>query len=287
MPITTILISGPAQSGKTTLAHALAASALSGDPPHLIRLVRNANCIGPVVTEAVGPRHPVLRGHWTVPYSQDLAFELIPQAVHQIRRGEKLVTMLLEADADPALRYAFTYTHRIFILRTPREIRDVFRTSNQAALALRDVLDDTAAFASEIFGLFGQELLDESEGVRVTQQEKTPGHVERHVEVSGAQMRRFLNSPLGAEIATRIHLQPLYHPIVDSDIVVINTSGGGDPAVVEQLLGMLRTLFSRIREGTGRHYDLFTCDPAAPDDPGTHQLIVRVRELLSCFPDSD
>jgi hypothetical protein len=287
MPITTILISGPARSGKTTLAHTLAGRALDGSPPHLIRLVRNANCVGPVVVEASGPRNPALRGNWSVPYSQDLAFELVPQAIHQVRSGEKFVTMLLEADADPALRYAYTYTHRIFVLRAPRDVRDVFRTSNQAALALRDVLDDTAAFASEIFGLFGQDVLDESEGVRTMRQEMPSGSVEKHVEVSGAQMRRFLNSPLGAEIATRIHLQPLYHPIVDSDIVVINAAGGGDAAVVEQLLEMLRTLFGRIREGTGRHYDLFTCDPSSADDPCTQQLIVRLRELLSICPDSD
>jgi hypothetical protein len=187
--------------------------------------------------------------------------------------------MLLLADVDPALRYAFTYTHRIFTIAAPERVRDVFRSPAQAARTLHEVLEDTAAFTREMFGTFGSELLDEDEGVKASTQQPGGQPPQHRIDVDAAQMRRFMATPLGAEIVTRVQLQPPYHSLADSDVVVINTARGRNAAVVDECARKLRTLLNRIREGVGRHYDLFVCDPACLDDPGTVRLTERMREL--------
>ena len=107
------------------------------------------------------------------------------------------------------------------------------------------------------------------------------GPSEERVEVSGPQVRRFLNSPLGAEIASRIQLQPDYHSLAESDVVVINAGCGGEDSVVEECIRRLGSLFGRLREGTGRHRDLFACDPCQSNDPRTQKLMSRLAELLA------
>ena len=82
----------------------------------------------------------------------------------------------------------------------------------RAAEELRRVLDDTAAFASEIFGLF------------TNREDREPS--EPRPELSATQMRGFLYSPLGDELATRIQLLQPYHGLVESDVIVVNTQTG-------------------------------------------------------------
>jgi hypothetical protein len=108
--------------------------------------------------------------------------------------------------------------------------------------------------------------------------------LQHRIDVDAGQVRRFLASPLGAEVVTRVQLQPPYHSLADSDVVVINTARGRNATVVDECARKLRTLLNRIREGVGRHYDLFVCDPGCLDDPGTVRLIERMRELASTNP---
>ena len=279
MPVTTILASGPPNSGKTQLCMAIAAHLLADDPPHHVRLIRDSRCkateVKPIPSRAGVP----LRGSWQVPYNADLVFEILPEAVHQIRNRVKYVTMILEADADPSLQIAYGYTLRVFCMAPPRNIRDVFRSRRQALGALQAVLDDTATFAREIFGLIGSELMDETAGAVSM---PFPGEVARkRGELSALQMRRFLSSPLGAEVASRIQLQPPYHSLALSDCVVINTGREGDGSVLAECVRLLGTLLNRIREGTGKERQLFICDPSDAHDPGTAKLMARLRELLS------
>jgi len=279
MPVTTILASGPPYSGKTELLKAIASTLLADDPPHHVRFICDGRCDGTKVEPMPTRSWPELRGSWQVPYRPDLAFEILPEAIHQIRNRVKYVTMLLEADVDPALRYAYSYTHRVFCMAAPDDIREVFRSPHQAVRALQGVLDDTAAFTSEIFGVFGSELLDDSAGGLSVP--LPPQFRRKRPELSAAQMRRFLSSPLGAEIASRIQLQPNYHSLAESDLIVINTGRGGDHSALEECLRLLEALLHRIREGTGRHRHLFACDPSDEKDPGTDKLMVRLKELLS------
>jgi hypothetical protein len=279
MPVTTLLISGPPASGKTDLAKAIATRKLVDEPLHHVRFICDGRCRSTRVLPMPTRSWPNLRGSWQVPYTPDLAFEILPEAIHQIRNRTKYITMLLEADTDPALRYAYSYTHRVFCMAAPSRTQDVFRSPNQAAQALREVLEDTAAFASEIFGLFGSDTLDESDGAVGL---LFPGRLkEERRELSAPQMRRFLRSPLGAEIASRIQLQPAYHSLAESDVIVINTAHGGADSAVEQCMKLLGALLNRIREGTGRHRHLFACDPCDPKDPDAERLMTRFQELLS------
>ena len=279
MPVTTILTSGPPASGKTELLKAVAMTLLAEDPPHHVRLVRDCRCSGTDVQPMPTRSWPGLRGSWQVPYTPDLAFEILPEAIHRIRNHVKYVTMLLEADVDPALRYAYGYTHRVFCMAAPHDVREVFRSTNQAHRALQEVLDDTAAFASEVFGLFGSELMDDSGwGSQMPVPHQFAG---KRPELSAPQMRRFLSSPLGAEIASRIQLQPLYHSLAESDLIVINTGRASENAAVSECVRQLAALLNHVREGTGRHRHLFACNPSDKNDPGTAKLMARFQELLS------
>ena len=280
MPVTTLFVSGPPGAGKTTLIEALASSVLADDPPHHVRFVLDETCEGVTVRSDGKVSGSLLRGRWQVPYTADLAFEILPEAIHRIRNRTKYVTMLLEADIDHSLRYAFSYSHRIFVMPGPSRVREVFRTSHEAAAALREVMDDTAAFASEIFGLFSSESMDDQDGIKFAEI-PMPGGREERVEISGSQVRRFLNSPLGAEIASRIQLQPDYHSLAESDVVMINAGMGGDDDAIEECVKRLGSLFGRLRQGTGRHRDLFACDPADPKDPRTKKLKSRIGDLLN------
>jgi hypothetical protein len=279
MPVTTILASGPPNSGKTQLCMAVAANLLGDDPPHHVRLIRDSRCkateVKPIPSRAGVP----LRGSWQVPYNADLAFEILPEAIHQIRNRVKYVTMLLEADADPFLHIAYDYTHQVFCMAPPRNIHDVFRTRREARRALQQALEETAAYAREIFGLIGSELIDETAEAASM---PFPGEVARkRGELSALQMRRFLSSPLGAEIASRIQLQPPYHSLAASDCVVINTGQEGDGSILAECVRLLGALLNRIREGAGKERQLFICDPSDAHDPGTAKLMARLKELLS------
>ncbi len=96
-------------------------------------------------------------------------------------------------------------------------------------------MDDTAAFASEIFGLFTQP------------EEDAPDPSEERAEMTAPGMRGFLCSPLGDELATRIQLQPPYHGLVESDVVLVNTALGVCGPETDECLRRVTRLLSRVR----------------------------------------
>ncbi len=158
-------------------------------------------------------------------------------------------SVVLEAETDPVLRHAYPYDHRIFMMPTPATINAVFRDPRHAATELQHVLDDTAAFASEIFGLF-----DEADCEDVDPPEQRQN-------LTGTGMRGFLYSPLGDELATRIQLQPAYHGLVESDVIIVNTSVGAQEPETTECLRRMERLLKRVRGATERRSQLFLCDP--------------------------
>ena len=86
-------------------------------------------------------------------YTPDRVFETLPDALRMIRESEHRPFVVMEADADPALRHAYPYDYRAFIMRPPADLHEVFRSDSEAAAAMREVMQDTASFACEIFGL--------------------------------------------------------------------------------------------------------------------------------------
>ena len=274
-----VFFCGPRQSGKSTLIQSIVPQ-LCASPPHYLRLV-------PVYGEQ--PRLTLLGdlkttglASWKrINYDAERIFEFLPECLTEIAEMDVSRTVLIEADADPGLRYAFPYDHRIFVMPAPVRVFDVFRTPGEAAVALRGVMDDTVAFASEIFGMFDPDA-DEDDPVTRLQRIGERGAVtEERAEITPIQMRRFVNSPLGAEIASRIQLQPEYHSLVESDVIIINMAVGGTTSIVDQCIRQIQALITRLENGRLNKPVLFNCDPLDPADLLQQQMLARLQEILS------
>jgi hypothetical protein len=278
MPVRTIFISGPRQCGKTTLIK-LAAKELFKRPPHVIRLVPEQSDQPYLKLQEDYEAYNIASVHW-VTYTPDRVFEVLPQAIKEIRGRQKYITFFLEADADPCLRHAYPFEYRIFVMHAPETTEEVFRSTREAAHALKEVMDDTAAFASEIFGLFEGDPLDDSEGVK-HRRIIHAGRTQEELEVSAAQMGRFLSSPLGAEIASRIQLQPEYQALPESDVVLVNTAVRTDFQMLGECIRRIEILLTRIRHDARRNNILCWCDPTDVKDPSLAKLLERLATLWS------
>jgi hypothetical protein len=103
--------------------------------------------------------------------------------------------------------------------------------------------------------------------------------------LSPAQMRGFLTSPLGDELATRIQLQPVYHGLLDSDVIVINAAIGGCTSVVDAVRHRIERILDRLpRRCPGRSggtSEVFCCDPLDPTDPLRKPLFRLLEETCA------
>ena len=268
MGLRVIFISGPRHSGKSRVIQTMLDGGWKARP-HYLRLTT-----GP--TEKLHSRpansdsfkKSFASAQW-LRYRPELIFEFLPQTLDAIHKADRYGNVVIEADADPDLRCAYDYHHRIFVMPQPCAIRDVFRDPARAAEELRRVLDDTAAFASEIFGLFSN------------REEREPS--EPRPELSATQMRGFLYSPLGDELATRIQLQQPYHGLVESDVIVVNTQTGERTPQTDECIQRVGQLLLRLRgSGKCRHGGVFVCDPADPKDTNTKLLLQSLKPM--CQP---
>lgn len=248
MGLSVTFVSGPRAAGKSALIHSMLDHVWK-KPPHYLRLVTaGSDKKQPRAHREKSPKCRVASARW-LEYEPDVVFDVLPGALSAIHRKDRYGSVVIEADADPALRHAYPYDHRIFVMPLPGTVQDVFRDSIRAAHELRRALDDTAAFASEIFGLFTQDGMDDGDC-----HEPRPA-------LSRTQMRGFLYSPLGDELATRIQLQPPYHGLVESDVIVVNTSIGFSNEQTAECLRRIERLLERVRGKSGRRGELFLCDP--------------------------
>jgi len=288
MPLKTLLINGPATSGKTTLAR-LVAEQVFQRPIHLLRLHAAkdgySNTVQPFDPQDVdAPSSPWLSAH-RVCYTADRVFETIPEALQVVRELDRRAFVVVEADADPSIRHAWPYDYRIFAMAAPETtIFEVFREPHDAAEALRQVMQDTAAFASEIFGLFDEPSLEDSKGVRHERTERIDptGRRQRieQVLIGAAHVRHFFRTPLGAEIASRIQLQPAYHALVEADVVVISAARRGSKQVVGECVRRIEKLLTRIRHDARRRSVLYWGNLTDCNDPVRRKLLRRLKLLL-------
>jgi hypothetical protein len=287
MSVRSVLISGPGRSGKSTLAGLLADLVLDR-PPHYLRLQPAPDTYTNAVLTYEDGDESVTGSCWAsayrVCYTLDRLFETVPEGLRAIRRLDRDGFAVVEADADPALRHAYPYDYRVFIMTAPPDVYTVFRTPDAAAAALQQVLQDTAAFASEIFGLFEEDPFDDDMGVEhyrpVTEEYVGGARVER-LNIAEAQIRHFLNSPLGAEIASRIQLQPDYHALVEADVGVVNATRGNREhrEELEECVSRLQKLLSRIRQDARRQSVLYWGD-IRTNDAARRKLVQRLKQLL-------
>lgn len=280
MPVKTVFISGPRKSGKTTLIQAMARE-IFVHPPHVIRLIPESGDEPYLKLQDEMEEECFASYNW-VTYTEDRVFEALPQAIKDIRGRRKYVTFLLEGDADPSLRHAYPYDFRVFVMPTPAGVHEVFRTTREAAAALKEVMDDTAAFASEIFGLFEGDPLSDSAGVK-HRKIVHRGKAREELEVSAKQMGQFLGTPLGAEIASRIQLQPAYHGLPESDVVLINTAVGLRTPVLNECVRRIELLLTRIGVGDQQRNLLCWCNPLKTTDRSRRKLFERLASLWSEF----
>ena len=217
--------------------------------PHYLRLVQGGSDKHRPKKCAVNPEDCGVSSARWIEYQEERIFEILPEALAEIHLRDPNGSVVVEADADPAMRCAYPYDHRVFVMPVPTSIDQVFRDPTSAAEELQRVLDDTAEFASEIFGLFSAGGPDDGE----------PS--EERVDLTATAARGFLYSPLGDELATRIQLQQPYHGLVESDVIVVNTSVGETGSETDECLGRVARLLERARGASGRPEELFLCDP--------------------------
>lgn len=287
MSVRSLLISGPKQSGKSTLTRLLAEWVLDR-PAHYLRLQPAADGYTNLIVRKDQNIAESGSASWAsihaVTYTSDRLFETIPDSLRAVRKLDRSGIAVVEADADPALRHAFPYDFRLFVMSAPVDMHMVFRAPDAAAAALQQVLQDTAAFASEIFGLFEDEALSDDVGIKHSRSSSVKRGGEPSIEkleIGESQIRHFLGSPLGAEIASRIQLQPDYHALVEADVVIVNMNRHNHERreVLDECVARLQKLLTRIRQDARRQSVLYWGD-LCEDDNSRRKLIERIRSLL-------
>jgi hypothetical protein len=285
MPIETLFISGPRLGGKTTVAHLLADEVLDR-PLHYIRMRRaeddHTNTVHVEgLEESLTPGSSWISTH-TIVYTSDRVFETLPDGLRLVREIDRKGFVIIEADSDCALRHAYPYDYRLFVMPPPQNAQALFRDPRAAAAALQQVMQDTAAFASEIFGIFDGAGVDDSVGVHHQRPNIKHGGTQlEKLEVRESQVRHFLKSPLGAEIASRIQLQPEYYALIESDVAIINTGLGTIGEVLDECVKRLEKLLARVRHDARRQSVLYWGDIAHSRDPMNQKLIRRLKTLLA------
>ena len=288
MSLTTLLINGPARCGKSTVARLIRDHVVSR-PIHLLRLKpaadEHSNVIQRITPSADDPSGQPWASVHQADYTAERVFETMPEALQTVARIEPNPFTIVEADDDPNVRHAYPYDFRVFVMTNPNNIYDVFREPKAARNALQQVMEDTAAFASEIFGLFDDNTLDDSVGVRHTRTTRTdqPGKRPQHIEqldIGASQVRHFVSSPIGAEIASRIQLQPGFHALVESDVVLISTARAGRKTARDECVDRIEKLLSRIRHDARRRSVLYWGNLTKTTDPTRRKLIRRLKVLL-------
>jgi len=271
MGLRVTLVSGPRKSGKSAVIRALI-DRVCKQRPHFVRMVR----IGPKTRIprlcSTSQSHPGVASLRRLEYDDQRIFTVLPETLTTIHKQDRYGLVLIEANADPILRNAYSFDHRIFVLPLPQSVYQVFRTPKESAAALKDVLKDTTIFASEIFGMWGNSSPLDSDLVE--------GDItEDRTDLSAAQWRGFLHTPLGEELATRIQLQPAYHGLLESDVVIVNTGVGEKGLHTEPCLQKLNTLLGKMRKLTERKSLLFTCDLYGGHDLTSDRLLEALQPM--------
>lgn len=278
MALTVLFVSGPRRCGKSAVIqqiihdccdkapHYLRVASLSGDkrPPCEAKAPAGNDC-------------GVASAQW-INYDEDRVFEFLPAALTKIHAKDRKGCVIIEADADPILRHAYPYDFRIFVMPAPHRPSEVFRTTTQAAEAFKHTLNDTAAFVGEIYGLVESK----------SELDKVDCDASEHrTSLTAAQLRGLMNTPLGDEIATRLLLQPSYHGLIESDVVMVNTAVGGMTPVVDECVRRLERVLDHVRRDVGRKRLMLWFDPADDNDPLRTKFFAKLCAMLRHCDDDD
>lgn len=268
MGLSVTFVSGPRRSGKSAVIRTMI-DRLWDKEPHYIRLTQTGgDKVPPKQTGKPTQSCPVATARW-IEYAADQVFEILPDVLASIHRKDRFGSVVIEADSDPVLRCAYAYDYRVFVMPVPSAVTDVFREPARAAEELQRALDDTAAFASEIFGLFSPSGMEDDD----------PS--EDRPELTETNMRGFLYSPLGDELATRIQLQPPYHGLVESDVIIVNTGVGEEEAETADCLRRVDRLLARLRAMSQQPTQLFHCNPRDHNGKGCKKMLKALKPMCA------
>jgi hypothetical protein len=268
MGLKVILVTGPRRGGKSALISALVKESCTRDP-HYIRLAASDGPKRPsrrAAAAANGPSNDcgVITATWLA-YEPRRIFEMLPESLDAIYRKHRNACVLVESDTDPNICHAYPFDCCIFAMPGPADVHEVFRTPQEAQVALQSALHDTTAFAGEVYGL--------SDG---DEDGKEDSHESRQ-DMSDSQIFRLLQSPLGLDLAARIQCQPAYHAIVSSDVVVVNTGVGSSTSAVDETVRRMETLVARSRRKRDDGPVIFCCDVCDDEDPRRTRLLEHLR----------
>ena len=102
---------------------------------------------------------------------------------------------------------------------------------------------------------------------------------EDRADLSDSQMRAFLYSPLGDELATRMQLQTPYHALVESDVIVINTTAGQRTTQTDGCVRRVEQLLKRLKKAGNHRSMLVRCDPASSMSRESKTLIKALKPM--------
>lgn len=268
MTIPVLLLCGPPKAGKSTLIRLLRRDVLAA-PVGVIR-VSDAAVADDAARDA------------DVEYRLSLAPETpgntLTSVIESLRKDAGRGAIVIEGDSEQPVRYAYPYTGRLFVMASGARPEDVFQAPEAAAAALRQIMADTAAFSSGLRETLGSDAMEEEEGVRLTRRRTADGLCE-DLEVSDAQVQRFLASPLGADVAARVQLQPAYQAVIDSDVVVVNRFAGAN-VEGNRTVDHLSRLLARTRRGA-LGASVVSLDLLQPGGAVLRDLRARLRAVLS------
>ena len=268
MPPIILHISGPPASGKTTLAELLAARERETNPDY-IRFDLGSDTAPRTLQIAGSLSDMASIAHQTV--HSELLFEEIADALKIIAANSDGDTIFVETNAQPCFRHAYPYDVKVFVMLPPPTLGVIFRSESETAEAIQRAMDDTAEFASELFGM----------GAGPQDSATMPTVKPPDAKAQPAQsIEDFLRSDVGTEIAARMQLQPEYHAIMDSDVILLNVGLSHDEAVTARCAKRLDALLETVRQRLGRQNWFGACNPCDGDDPRCRRGLERIEALL-------
>ena len=259
MSLKVTIVNGPRRAGKTTVIERVVKE-ICGRAPHYVRLAALDGTKKPPPDTACrnGYDCRVATATW-VNYDPHRSFEAIADVLTAVEKKDRDACAIMEADTDPGMRHAYPYDCSVFVMPAPSTVNDVFRTREEAERALHLALNDTGAFAGEIYGL-----MDDDSSV--------DGSGPERPDMSDSQIITLMRSPLGQELASRIECRPDYHGVMESDVVVVNTGIGGTSLAVDEVVRRLERLGCRLGPDGSRKPAIFCCDPCDEHDPRRQKL---------------
>lgn len=249
MSVAILHISGPPDAGKTATAIGFAES--RGErPTYYLRLDTERE--GAPALRLSRPL-PIVREPRRLVTKPGVVFETLAAAIGEIAQQDANATVIVETDNEPCFRHAYPWHARVFCLPPVSEPRVVFRTRDQIAKAVKELMEDTRSFAAEVFGL-----------------EKGPGDSSMLPAMESKQileadttelLEEFLASEVGSDITFRMRLHTEYYAIMDSDVLVMSESSGLWNGAAAETAGMLSQLLEMSRARLGRNVQPVRCNP--------------------------